>query len=69
MYQPPDPSKQNKSPPTEAQEAQRLRFKEACVAWSQMSFEEKGEYATRAQAYDLSGFSLFMRESLNLPTS
>jgi hypothetical protein len=64
---PPDPSTQNQQAPSPEQEAQRLKFKEACDEWVSLNAEQKAEYATRAQAYNLAGFSLFMREKLNLP--
>ena len=66
VYQPPEPAMQNQAPPSPQQEAQRLKFKEACDEWAKLSFEQKGEYTTRGIPYDLSGFSMFMREKLGL---
>jgi len=66
VYQPPDPDTQNQGPPTPEQETQRLRFKEACDEWSALDAPAKTQWAVRGEAFNLSGFSLFMREKLNL---
>ena len=64
VYQPPDPSKQNQTPPSPQQEAQRLKFKEACNEWALMSFDQRADYAERGAKLDLTGFSMFMREKM-----
>jgi len=49
---------------TTAQDAQRLKWKDGCDAWGELSDEEKAVYNVNAQAYSITGFNLFMHELL-----
>jgi len=66
VYQPPAPSTQNQQPPSPAQEAQRLRFKQACSAWQALTLEEKASYNAAGFGLNMTGLSLFIREYLDL---
>lgn len=66
VYRPPEPDNQNQAPPTPEQEAVRLRFKAACNLWAALPMAQKSAYSQRANAMNISGYSLFMREHLGL---
>lgn len=50
------------NPQTEAQEANRLKFKNAMQAWGSLTDEQKQEYNKRAKKRQMFGWGLFIRE-------
>lgn len=50
------------NPNTPAQQAQRLKFKNAMIAWQSLTTEQKNEYTRRAKIRGWYGRNLFIRE-------
>lgn len=50
---------------TEAQQAQRARYKAGFEAWRLLTNEQKQVYNKRAVNYKISGYNLFMKENIH----
>ena len=62
VYRPMDPREQNQTPPSPAQEAQRLKFKAACDAWSALGDEDKAYWRLRGMTTGRTGFTAFISD-------
>ena len=54
-----------RNPQTEAQQANRQRFRDGVTAWNNLSDDEKQAYADRARPLRLIGYTLFLKEYLS----
>ena len=64
VYRPMDPKAQNQASPSPAQEAQRLKFKAACDAWSALGEEDRAYWQLRGLASNRTGFTAFLSDRM-----
>ncbi len=54
-----------KNPRTEKQQANRMKFRDAVLAWHNLTNDEKNDYNERAKIRHMSGMNLFIRYYMN----